>query len=522
MKYPLFIFCFVTMLLSCSEKKEAKRIPLTSTSKEAIENYNQGVFRDEQLESDEASSYFKKALELDSNFAMAKIYFNDKTDPASNKKRLVEAYNNRASLSEIESVIVAVTYETTINNDFAKSDLMMDSLIKKYPDYYELYLSSADIKNMLNKTEDCLHRYKESLEVNPECYAAALSIPNLHTTAGNGFSKFSMLPIEKRNIEEAEKYFNLAAKIRPNAPATSRMYGNLYRAKADLDKALAKYEESINLNTEKTSLYSTSLLMVGHISLAKGEYDKSREFYQKARSASKNGSNGIVSLTTFEILTYLYEKKYDEVISQCNTLLSKIDSLPESEYRKNNFKAYIEYLKFITYGHSLKEQETLESISKIDNYRAEITKSDIEKSVDNNEIINIQNKAKSQNLSNYILYNILFAHYEEAEKKLKELESVLSETLKKNPTAMDDFYKFSGYLSLMEGKVKESVDFYKKVVKGLDEDTYDYYFYGLALKAQGNKVESDQIFTKITKNYFVQWQIAIVKELAKAQLNASN
>jgi hypothetical protein len=44
----------------------------------------------------------------------------------------------------------------------------------------------------------------------------------------------------------------------------------------------------------------------------------------------------------------------------------------------------------------------------------------------------------------------------------------------------------------------------------------------LALKAQGDKVESDKIFTKITKDYFVNWQRAIVKELAKSQLNAGN
>jgi hypothetical protein len=44
----------------------------------------------------------------------------------------------------------------------------------------------------------------------------------------------------------------------------------------------------------------------------------------------------------------------------------------------------------------------------------------------------------------------------------------------------------------------------------------------LALKAQGNKPESDKIFTKITNNYFAQWQGAIVGELAKAQLNAGN
>ena len=522
MKKILFILSLSLVLFSCAEKKAAKRIPLTTTSKEAAEKYQQGVFREEQLESEEANQNFKKALELDSNFAMAKVSYNSAIDPASNKKRLVDAYNNRASLSEIESVIVAAAYETWINSDFTKSDLMMDSLIKKYPDYYELYLLSANIKNKLNKTEDCLQRLKEALEVNPECYDAALTIPNLHSTSGNGTGNFFMLPIKKRNLEEAEKYFKLAAKIRPNAPSTSRMYGNLYRAKGDLDKSLEKYEESITLNVEKTSLLATSYLMVGHISLAKGDYEKSRDFYKKAVSGTIKGTWSMVSLSSYEILAFLYEKKYDEAISKSNNLLSRIDTLHESEYMKNNYRQYVEHFKFIIYSHSLKEQETLESLNKVVNYRAEKMKSDIEKAVDKTEITSIQAKKTSQDLSDNILYDILFAHYEDAEKKLKELELVSTEMLKKNPTSLDEFYKLSGYLSLMEGKGNEAIDFYKKVEKGLDEDIYHYYFYGLALKAQGNKIESDQIFTKISNNFFVQWQGAIVKNLAKAQLNAGN
>jgi len=93
--------------------------------------------------------------------------------------------------------------------------------------------------------------------------------------------------------------------------------------------------------------------------------------------------------------------------------------------------------------------------------------------------------------------------------------------LKTDPKAMNHYYDQLGYLNLMEGKVKESIENFKKVI-GLDDDVYYYYFYALALKAQGNKAESDQIFTKISNNSFVQWQAGIVKNLAKAQLNAGN
>ncbi len=526
MKYTLFIFCFVTMLLSCSEKKEAKRIPLTSTSKEAIENYNQGVFRDEQLENDESNASFKKAFELDSNFAFAKINYNNPSNPADNKKRLVDAYNNRAKLSEIESVIVSIKYETTINNDYAKSDLMMDSLIKKYPDYYELYLNSAYIKNKLNNTDGCMNRFKEALNVNPECYAAALSLPDLHSTNGtpSGANYFNMLPLEKRNLDEAEKYFKLAAKIRPKAPATSRMYGNLYRTKGDLDKALEKYQESIDLNIEKTGLLTLSYMMVGHVYLNKGEYDKSREYYKKSedfRIEKKLQLGGNEGVSDRLALTYLYEKKYDETILEANKLLLKIDSLQTPERNKIYNRFNIESLKFATYGHSLKEEEAEASMNKLINYRTAYKTDLIKLATNQNEINRIQNAIKCDSLYYNIWFNILFAHYEEAEKKIKDFEIASAEQLKADPKAMNHYYSLLGYLNLMEGKANESLENFKKVI-GIEDDIYFYYFYALALKAQGNKVESEKIFTKINSVYFVQWQIAIVKELAKAQLNAGN
>ena len=122
MKNILICSAIILSLFSCATKKETKRIPLTTTSKEAAEYFNQGVFRQEQLENDEGNALFKKALELDSNFALAKINYNNQLNPADNKRRLIEAYNNRAKLSEMESVIVAVKYENTINNDHILRD----------------------------------------------------------------------------------------------------------------------------------------------------------------------------------------------------------------------------------------------------------------------------------------------------------------------------------------------------------------------------------------------------------------
>jgi len=520
----LFIGLFIILGLgSCASKKEVKLIPLTSTSKEAIENYRKAVFSASQLEYNEENEYFKKAFDLDSNFAMAKIMWNNDSKPGDNRKRLIEAYNNRAGLSDIESSIIAAQYENSINNDYKKRIQIIDSLINKYPDYYELYIISADIKERANDAEGALKRYQEALVVNPDCYEAALGIPDLHVYIGNTkrLRNINLLPVKKRNESEALKYFELANKIRPNAPSTARMLGNFYRRKNDLDKALSEYQKAVKLNTDSlSSSLAFTYNAIGHVYLLKGDYLKARESYEKfIHIGALEDTSRIFSPNAIPV-SYLYEKKYEEAIQESMKGINEIEKEKES-INKYSSLFQMQNIIYVAYSHSLKEEEALASLEKLNSYRRKNKEIDLANLVDQKQLENIENTDKINSLNLNINHNILFAHYEEAEEKLIELEKISKEMQKMNPLSMNGFYKFSAHLNLMKGNINEAIDFFNKY-SGLDQDKYYYYFYALALKAKGNKVESDKIFTQIADESFVNWQNAIVRDLAKAQVNAGN
>ena len=520
----LFIGLFIIFgLVSCASKKEVKLIPLTSTSKEAIENYRKAIFSASQMEYNEENQYFKKAFDLDSNFAMAKIMWDNDSKPGDNRRRLIEAYNNRAGLSDIESSIIAAQYENNINNDYNKRIQIIDSLINKYPEYYELYIISADIKERANDAEGALKRYQEALVVNPDCYEAALGIPDLHVNIGNSkrLRTINMLPVKKRNESEALKYFELANKIRPNAPSTARILGNFYRGKNDLDKALSEYQKAVELNTDSlSSSLSLTYNAIGHVYLLKGDYLKARESYEKFIHIGALEDTTIIFASNAIPVSYLYEKKYEEAIQESMKVINAIEKEKES-INKNGSLFQMQNIIYVAYAHSLKEEEALASLEKLNSYRKKNKEIDLANLVDQKQLENIENTDKINSLNLSINHNILFAHYEEAEKQLIDLAEISKEMLKMNPLSMNGFYKFSAHLNLMKGNINEAIDFFNKY-SGLDQNKYYYYFYALALKAQGNKVESDKIFTQIADESFVNWQNAIVRDLAKAQLNAGN
>ena len=73
--------------------------------------------------------------------------------------------------------------------------------------------------------------------------------------------------------------------------------------------------------------------------------------------------------------------------------------------------------------------------------------------------------SESGKLDLMIWYNILFGEYENARELLIKYESLTKIQLAYNPRAQINYYKYIGYINLMEGNPQESINAYKKNTK---------------------------------------------------------
>ena len=72
----------------------------------------------------------------------------------------------------------------------------------------------------------------------------------------------------------------------------------------------------------------------------------------------------------------MYQKNFGDAILTLSELQSMIDGMDDEEQvTKNNYKFFAEFNKFLAFGHSQKEEETLESLIKMDELRSANTKS---------------------------------------------------------------------------------------------------------------------------------------------------
>jgi hypothetical protein len=127
---------------------------------------------------------------------------------------------------------------------------------------------------------------------------------------------------------------------------------------------------------------------------------------------------------------------------------------------------------------------------------------------------------KKQGISMQIWYNILFGNYEDARSLINEFKIISESQLSYNPNSMNEFHKYSGYLNLMEGDPEEAIKSYSNLSKEvMTGDSYHVYFLALAKKAIGEVEESNLILSELANDNFATWQNAIVKNLAKSQIN---
>ena len=94
----LLVFC------GCSSTTDVP-LPLTSTSTEAVELYNEAYYHYQQSEAVEAISLFEKALELDPAMILANLYIPE-TDPNKRKMYRDRAIANKNKGSEAEKMLV--------------------------------------------------------------------------------------------------------------------------------------------------------------------------------------------------------------------------------------------------------------------------------------------------------------------------------------------------------------------------------------------------------------------------------
>ncbi|UCE67500.1 MAG: tetratricopeptide repeat protein, partial [Candidatus Zixiibacteriota bacterium] len=261
----VFASLLVSIFLLSAVNAEEGKMPVTSSSKAALENYWKGIAFTDKLRFPDARQYFEKAVAEDPNFAVA--YLNLGTTLGSAKglfENIERAKSVMDKASEAERMWI-LGVEAGFVGDPQKQFEMYSKLVQNYP-------NDERARNLL------------------------------------GVYYFG-----QQEYEKAAEQFNTAAKIAPeySQPYNMLGYSNRFLEKYDeAEKAFKKYIELIPDDPNPYDSYAEFLMKVGR-------FEESIEQYRNALKYDKTFAASYIGIAT----NYVFLGKYAEARKAAQELL---------------------------------------------------------------------------------------------------------------------------------------------------------------------------------------------------------
>ncbi len=223
---------------SASETKSVASV--TTSSPEAYRSYLEGVELNNRFYSAEAMAAFRRAIELDGNFAMA--YYRlanvnlSTLEPEEITVALKKAYALSGAVTERERMLIQSTYASTIERDNPKAVSILENLLQKYPREESAYDALANLYGQDLQYEKMIPLY-------------------LKQAQGDSLNKsvWNSLAYSFAGMNQKQDAFNAINRYVQLAPAEANPYdskGDIYAMFDERDSAVIWWQKAIRFRAD--------------------------------------------------------------------------------------------------------------------------------------------------------------------------------------------------------------------------------------------------------------------------------
>lgn len=375
-------------IASCSTT--GQKMPITTSSKKALENYNKGLELIDKFRTLEAVKYFDKAVSLDSNFAMAYLQKALISTNASDvEKNLEIASSKSVNASEAEKLFIDGIIANHLNNETKQYTDNLKKIISQYPKDERIinYLGNMYFANQ--EYNKAIEQYKLAMNINP-----------------NFSPVYNMLGYCYRylqNYSEAEKMFKHYSELIPNDPNPYDSYAELLMKMGKFEESIKNYNKALEINpyfyfsylgiasnlnyldrhtearnklqelfrTAKNDDYKNSALNAMAISYVdEGNPEMAVEVIQKKYSIDLKQNNTNEILSDLNLIGFIYSEnnQLDKALDYFNQANNFLDTCSLNESIKNNRKHIYSYRAALVLFQMGKEKEAYELAQKYYDY----------------------------------------------------------------------------------------------------------------------------------------------------------
>ena len=233
----------------------------TTHNREAYRSYLEGIEYERRYYFEEALNAFKRAAELDSDFAMAHYAVARSVPNSTESRHEIElAKKLSSSLGQREKRYINSKY-ASLHSDIETAIREMELLIETYPEEKDAYLQLGNLYQRRDERR-AIGYYRRAIEIDPLFRDAYNQLAYLYQNQ-NEFDNA---------IWAITQYINVA----PDEPNPYDSRAAMYALNGKLDQAIESYRKALAIDPE----FHMSWAGLGHMYLFKRDYEEARKAYQ--------------------------------------------------------------------------------------------------------------------------------------------------------------------------------------------------------------------------------------------------
>lgn len=297
----IFLFCLLFLVLlwgGCNtQNKDEGKIPITTSSDEAREQFIKGRNLTETLQGQESLQYYSNAINADSNFALA--YLNRAQNQPTAKAffaDLNKAVSLADKVSEGEKLQI-LGFEAGVNANPVKQKEDYQKLVTMYPDDERAHMLLGNFYYGQQDYQSAVEQYNKAAQIDSS-YSLTYNML--------GYGNRQLM-----NYDAAEKAFQKYIELIPSDPNPYDSYAELLMKEGKYDQSIDNYQKALTYNPH----FVSSMLGIAANEMYKGNFDSSRAEIQKLYDSARN--NGEKRNANYAMaVTYIDEGKPDMALNE--------------------------------------------------------------------------------------------------------------------------------------------------------------------------------------------------------------
>jgi tetratricopeptide (TPR) repeat protein/tRNA A-37 threonylcarbamoyl transferase component Bud32 len=293
---------------------------VTTESPEAYRYYLEGMDYKAKLYHAEAEESFRKAVELDSTFAMAYLTLARYAGTTEEWKRMIAkavAYSDGVSQKE-KHYIRSLEALATENHTAYRKELQ--KIVEHYPDEKEAFYRLGNYFQSQGQLEKAIGCFGKVIEIDP-----------LHKLTYNQLSLvYNELGDFEKSIWAINKYISLA----PDEANPYDTRGKLYALNGELDRAIELYKKALEIKPD----FYLALRKLGHMYLFKREYARAESCYHELTTSPEKDWRTLGRSCL--ALIPLYQGKFEKALEQLDDGIAA-DRMEKYEGGQHQRKRYL-------------------------------------------------------------------------------------------------------------------------------------------------------------------------------------